>query len=98
MGRTIPSWRMVVEAEIERLKKFRDSLRLEDKTIFDDLLNQCKLYASAASSLASPVKEVPLLMSMLFAHHKKLMELEKRMNVEENTFTEDSKTYDSLPA
>ena len=80
MGRTIPSWRMVVEAEVEKMKKFRDSLRLEDKMIFEDLLNQCKLYASAASSLASPVKEMPLILSILFAHHKKLTELEKRLN------------------
>ena len=80
MGRTIPSWRMVVEAEVEKMKKFRDSLRLDDKIIFEDLLNQCKLYASAASSLASPVKEMPLIMSILFAHHKKLTELEKRLN------------------
>jgi hypothetical protein len=88
MGRTIPSWRMVVEAELSKMKKFRDSLRLEDKLIFEDLLNQCKLYASAASSLASPVKEVPLMMSMLFAHHKKLAELERRLKArEENTFT-----------
>jgi hypothetical protein len=73
---------MIVEAEIEKLKKFRDSLRFDDRLVFDDLLSQCKLYASAASSLASPVKEVPLIISMLFAHHKKLTELGKRL--EEN--------------
>jgi hypothetical protein len=78
MGRTIPSWRMVVENEIGRMKKFRESLRLEDKLVFDDLLNQCKLYASAASALASPVREVPLIISMLFAQHKRIVELEKR--------------------
>jgi len=70
---------MIVEAETEKLKKFRDSLRLEDKAIFEDLLNQCKLYASAAGSLASPVKEMPLILSILFAHHKKLSELEKKL-------------------
>jgi hypothetical protein len=70
---------MVVESEVEKLKKFRDSLRLDDKLIFEDLLNQCKLYASAASSLASPVKEMPLILSVLFAHHKRLTELEKRL-------------------
>ncbi|MGA3406635.1 MAG: hypothetical protein ABSD49_12955 [Candidatus Bathyarchaeia archaeon] len=80
MGRTIPSWRMVVEAEVEKMKKFRDALRLDDKMIFEDLLNQCKLYASAAGSLTSPIKEIPLIMSILFAHHKKLTELEKRLN------------------
>ena len=84
MGRTIPSWRMVVETEVEKLKKFRDSLRLDDKLIFEDLLNQCKLYASAASALASPVKEIPLIVSILFAQHKKLAELEKRLRLLES--------------
>jgi len=85
MGRTVPSWRMVVEAEIEKLKKFRDSLRFDDRLVFEDLLNQCRLYASAASTLASPVKEVPMIISMLFAHHKKLTELEKRLGASNNT-------------
>jgi hypothetical protein len=83
MGRTIPSWRMVVEAKIEKMKKFEDSLCIEDKVIFEDMLNQCRLYASAASSLASPVKEVSLMISMLFAQHKKIAELEKR-RIEQN--------------
>ena len=69
---------MVVEAEIERLKKFQKSLRAEDREIFQDLLNQCKLYASAASALASPVREVPLIISLLFAHHKMILDLEKK--------------------
>jgi hypothetical protein len=80
MGRTIPAWRIVAEAEVEKMKKFRDSLLSDDKLIFEDLLNQCKLYASAASALTSPVKEMPLIISILFAHHKKLVELEKQLN------------------
>jgi hypothetical protein len=79
MGRTIPSWRIVVEEELARMNKFKQALRAEDRIIFADLLDQCKLYASAAGTLASPVKEFPLLLSMLFVHHKKLTELEKRM-------------------
>jgi len=79
MGRTIPSWRMVVEAEVEKLKRFQEFLRTEDKTVFDDMLDQCKLLASAASVMASPIKQVPLIISILFAHHKKLAELEKRL-------------------
>ena len=75
---------MVVEAEIERLKKFRESLRGEDREVFEDLLNQCKLYASAAGALASPVKELPLIISALFAHHKRLWELEKRLLAKES--------------
>ena len=79
MGRTVPPWRIVVNAEMERLRKFGQFLRAEDRAVFDDLLNQCKNYASEAGAMTSVVKEVPLMMSMLFAHHKKLWELEKRL-------------------
>lgn len=68
-----------MEAEIERLKKFQKSLRAEDREVFQDLLDQGKLYASAASALASPVKEVPLIISLLFAHHKMLLALERKL-------------------
>ena len=75
MGRTVPSWRLVVEAEVQKLRRFGNVLRQEDE-IFEDMLDQCKLYASPAGSIASPIKEFPLIISMLFAHHKKLNELE----------------------
>jgi hypothetical protein len=80
MGRTIPSWRIVVEQEIAAMSRFKQFLGPEDRAVFDDLLSQCKLYASEAGCLASPVKEVPLLLSMIFAQHKRLTELEKRLN------------------
>jgi hypothetical protein len=79
MGRTIPSWRIVVEQEIAVMSRFKQFLGPEDRAVFDDLLNQCKLYAPYAGPLASPVREVPLLLSMIFAQHKRLMELEKRI-------------------
>ena len=79
MGRTIPSWRIVVDEELMKIARFKQFLRAEDRAVFDDLLSQCKLYASAAGVLASAVREVPLLLSMVFAQHKRLMELEKRI-------------------
>jgi hypothetical protein len=75
---TIP-WRVLVEQKIAGLSRFKQFLGPEDRAVFDDLLSQCKLYAAEAGLLASPVKEVPLLLSMFFAHHKKLTELEIRM-------------------
>src|SRR5436309_15788000 len=79
MGRTIPSWRLVVNDEIERIGRFRQFLRVEDKEIFDDLLRQCKHYAPYASTMASVVKEVPLMFSMMFGQDKMIWELEKRL-------------------
>jgi hypothetical protein len=80
MGRTIPSWRIIVERKIAELSKFKQFLPPEDRVVFDDLLNQCKLYAPQAGVLASPVAEVPLLLSMVFAQHERLTELEKRLS------------------
>src|SRR5438552_6572923 len=79
VGRTIPSWRLVVNDELGRIGRFRSFLRVEDKEIFDDLLRQCKHYAPYASTMASVVKEVPLMFSMLFGQHKMIWELEKRL-------------------
>jgi hypothetical protein len=42
------------------------------------------LYAAEAGTPASPVEEVSLLMSMIFTQHKKLTELEKRINERES--------------
>jgi hypothetical protein len=78
MGRTVPSWRIVVQDELVKMQKFGDSLRNEDKTIFADMLRQCKLYASPASAIASPNKEFQLLMSIIFAQHRRIAALEKQ--------------------
>jgi hypothetical protein len=85
---------MVVEAEIAKLRKFQEFLRTEDKLVFQDLLNQCKLYAPYASTMVSTIKEVPLLFSMLFGQHKKIIELEKKILMLETLAT---KTETAVP-
>ena len=70
---------MIMKDEVKRLRSFREFLRLDEKPVFDDLMLQCELYAPNASSMASVVKEVPLIMSMLFGQHKRLLELEERL-------------------
>ena len=79
ISRTIP-WRVLVEQKITELSRFKQFLRPEDRTVFDDLLTQCKLYAVGGEVFTSPVKEMSLLFWMIFAQHKRLVELEKRLN------------------
>jgi hypothetical protein len=43
-------------------------------------MTQRKLYAVGGEVFASPVKEMSLLFWMIFAQHKRLIELEKRLN------------------
>jgi hypothetical protein len=79
ISRTIP-WRIIIEQKIVELSRFKQMLRAEDRAVFDDLLTQCKLYTTAGEVFTSPVREMSLLFWMIFAQHKKLRELEKRLN------------------
>ena len=70
---------MIVEAELAKLRRFQSYLRLEEKLIFDDLIASCKRYAPYASTMVYTIKEVPLIISMLFGQQKRLVSLEKRL-------------------
>jgi hypothetical protein len=76
-----------MEEEIRKLHGFKQLLRPEERLVFDDLLNQCRLYTTQAGCLASPVKEVLLLPSMIFGQYKRLVELEKRLNERNSVLT-----------
>jgi hypothetical protein len=80
MGRKTLSRSIIIEQKTAELSRFKQFLGPEDRVVFDDLLSQCKLYAAEGGLLASPVKEVPLLLSMIFAQHKRLTELETRLS------------------
>lgn len=79
MGRTIPTWRQLIDQEIARLSNFKYMLRKDERQIFDDLLNQCRLYASAASAAALPTKADGLFLVLLFTHHKMIRELKQEV-------------------
>jgi hypothetical protein len=79
IDRRIP-WGIIIEQKMAELVRFNQFLRPEDRTAFDDLLTQCKLYAAEGEVFASPVKEMSLLFWMIFAQHKRLVELERRLN------------------
>jgi len=75
LGRTIPSYRIALEEEVKAWKGFQDALRAPDREIFENLLDQCRLYASAGSMAVRPKTIEAMFMTVLFAHHKILKEL-----------------------
>ena len=85
MGRTIPSWRIVVEQELAKMNKFKQLLRVEDQMIFEDLLNQCKLYASAAGVANRYLITDAMFMSILFNHQKNLKEFKAALEIFKST-------------
>jgi hypothetical protein len=89
MGRTIPSYRILLEEELRRWKRFQDILRTDDRPIFEDMMDECRRHASEAGNLASPSKTEPMILSILFAHHKALAKLQERLAELNNPIQQD---------
>lgn len=50
MGKTIPSFRMALEFEIDMWRGFRKALTSdEDREVFDELMDMCRINAMAAT-------------------------------------------------
>jgi hypothetical protein len=53
MGRTVPSFRIVLEEEKEEWKPFRNALNKSDRKEFDDMFDMPRLYITACSNFCS---------------------------------------------
>jgi hypothetical protein len=60
--------------------KFRDVLRIEERAIFEDLMDECRRFASAAGAGCFPVKTEGMFPSILLAHQKSLSELHDKLD------------------
>jgi len=79
MGRTVPSYRQALEAEIARWEGFRKALRGKDLEAFDRMMNACKVYASAGGMATRPVLAEAMFMSILLSQQKELMEIRESL-------------------
>jgi len=80
MGKTVESYRMALEDEIHRWDGFAKALRSEDRIAFEELMDACRVSASAGSNATQPVIFEPMVMSILLFQQKKLSKLEKELN------------------
>ena len=76
MGRTVLSYRMILEKEIEKWEGFMRALRADDRIAFEELMNACRRYASAAGAATRSILMEAMFMSILLSHQKMLMEIE----------------------
>ena len=79
MGKTVPSYRMALESEIKKWEGFSGALRDEDREAFEQMMNACRNYASAASNATRPVLLEAMFMSILLAQQKALMEIKRNV-------------------
>jgi len=80
MGRTVPSYRQALEAEIERWKGFRKGLRGKDAEAFDRMMNACRLFASAGSMATRPILLEAMFMSILLHQEKATTEIREKLD------------------
>lgn len=79
LGRTVPSYRIAIEQELSSWKPFRDTLRKEDRELFDELTDQCRLYASAGGSAVRPIILESMFMCILLGHQRMINEILARI-------------------
>ncbi len=65
MGKTVESYRMVLEYEIGKWNGFAKSLRSEDRAAFEIIMDACRNHASAGSNATNPILFEPMVMSIL---------------------------------
>ena len=70
MGRTVPSFRMVIEGFGWEWIEFKRALRGMDKDAFDELMNHARRHAEAGTNMPNPDPFEPTVISILVEHEK----------------------------
>jgi hypothetical protein len=81
MGRTVPSFRMLLEEIIVELSVFRRALRGEDKAAFDSLMNKARKHASSCTVAPTLEPMDAVFLSILIEQQKEINSLREALNV-----------------
>jgi hypothetical protein len=79
MGKTVPSYRIVLESEIRNWSDCRKALDSRGQEVFDTLMTACRMHASAGRMTVRPVPFEAMLMCMLLEQEKTLTLLEEKL-------------------
>jgi hypothetical protein len=77
MGRTVPTFRQLIDDAIARWSKFRRALRREDQEYLDRLFRRVRSYTQAATYQASDNPMEAILLSIALDQEKRLDALER---------------------
>lgn len=81
MGKTVPSYRMAIEDEMQTWKQFRDTLASEEeKQAFDLMMDYCRLQSMAAQNACKPILFEPMVMSILLEQQKRIKTLQRKID------------------
>ena len=79
MGKTVESYRLKLDKEVQRWSGFARALRKDDRETFEQLMDICRNYASAGSNATRPVFFEAMVMCILLEQQKMLNRLKKEV-------------------
>jgi hypothetical protein len=79
MGKTVESYRIALDTEIQTWSGFAKALRSDDREAFERMTDACRNHASAGSNATRPEVFESMVMSILLEQQKTLMRLEKEL-------------------
>jgi hypothetical protein len=80
MGRTLPTYRMLLEEELTQWKDYRRALRKKDQEVFDELLKQARTHSSASGYHVTTNVFEPMVLTMLLEQKKEINRLKKELD------------------
>jgi hypothetical protein len=82
MGKTLPPFSQLIEAERRRWAPFRRALPQQDQAIFDRLFDCAKLHVQAGVMVSRPWPFETIVMAVLLEHQKRVEEILKQLDSE----------------
>ena len=83
MGRTLPTFRILLERLAVEWSPFRRALRVKDREAFDSVIGKARMHASASSFMVDSDPIDAVIMSVLVEQEKEIMELKRRLKEKE---------------
>ena len=77
MGRTVPSFRMLLDSIIMELGDFRRALRQRDRQVFDRIMDMAREHASASTVAAAIDPMDTIVLSILIEQQKQIDDLKE---------------------
>jgi hypothetical protein len=82
MGRTVPTFRNIIESFKLEWNDFKRALRKLDCEAFEELMNHARRHAAAGSNMSNPNPFEPIVISILVEHEKTLRKLREHVERE----------------
>ena len=84
MGRTVPTFRNIIESFGMEWNDFKRALRSLDREAFEELINHARRHAAAGSNMVNPNPFEPVVISILLEHEKTIRKLRKDVERKHN--------------